>query len=218
MLKLMERKYINKHLAKAEGELKSIVYPNKKGYFVEIDKLTLESQVGEDSLASFNKKERKLYINTNKICLKNPRKNEFDSIFIEILQHELVHYFCADHLDDYGLNSLMDSSPIFHSVIIFINSRGLNLKTNGNFDELYKKYHKDLYKKASNIEITFDELVIDLNSWMEELKNKVENGYKYSFYWNNKLPSGYRFSESGEEYFQLGMDCNLENYEELINR
>lgn len=171
MVGTIDKKYIYKHIMKAERILKEISFPNKECKFVDIDDLEFEYTENDQNLASYNK--NKLYVNKKK-CLKNKCESRYDNKFISILQHELIHYYCDINLNHYKLLTGNDSSPIFHSIIIFFNARGLEIKSNGKLDETYKKYQTNLANTATNLKVNFNELVENLNYWEEKLYKEIE--------------------------------------------
>ena len=227
-LKNEYEKYINKYLIKAELELKQIAFPNKQCQFIDINKLEIQYITGEKILAGYRHTNRNLYIDENYL-IKSQNKHGYDKEMVQTLQHELIHYYCDENLDELNVHFCADSSPIFHSIIVFFNARGLDIKTNDNLDSLYKQYHQDLHKVAINKETTFEELIKYLYQWQKALKSKLKLIKEPSRYWGddpkieyNNEKSEYIDMEIFEGYktkvFLLGMNCNLSNFEELVNK
>lgn len=226
-------KYINQHLIIAEEELRKLVTDNKQDYIykssrlVNLDKLNIEYISDKGTLAGYIRKNNILEIDKNYLS-ECKCKEGINQHMIETLQHELIHYYCHEYLDKFKLFSDADSSPVFHSIITFFKSKGLKLKTNGSLDKLYREYHEDLYEIANQRDITFEILCDRLLQWQEKLKNMTNIIQEPAKYWsyddtdNNCEISEYRNIKISEGHiiriFQIGMDGNLENFEELINR
>lgn len=183
MVGMMDKKYIYKHLMKAESDLAKIAFPSGERKFVDIDKLEFEYEEDDITLAAY-RNDNKLYVNRRK-CLNNKTKNKYDSNFISILQHELIHFYCDEKLNNYKMNTKADASPIFYSVITFFNFRGLNIKTNKNLNETYIKHQESLKNVATDLNITFIKLVEILKQWEKKLYNEIK---KYNSLHENTCP------------------------------
>ena len=171
MVNIIDRKYIYKHLMKAENELSKIAFPTGECKFVEIDKLEFEYIEDKHTLAAYNK--NKLYV--NKKLLRNKSDKKVNNEFVSVLQHELIHVYCYMTEKYYRLFTGKDSSPIFHSLITYFNSRGLNIKTNGNFEKVYNTWQTDLRNIATNINVNFNDFMEKLRKWEERLNREIEN-------------------------------------------
>ena len=183
MVGMIDKKYIYKHLMKAENELSKIAFPNGECKFVDIDKLEFEYEEEDKTLAAY-RNDNKLYVNRRK-CLNNKTKNRYDSNFISILQHELIHFYCDEKLNNCKMNTKADASPIFYSVITFFNFRGLNIKINKNLNETYIKHQESLKNVVTDLNITFIKLVEILKQWEEKLYNEIK---KYNSLHENTCP------------------------------
>lgn len=171
MVGMMDKKYIYKHLIKAENELTKIAFPTGECKFVDIDRLEFEYIEDKHTLAAYNQK--KLYV--NKKFLKNNIAKKINNELVSVLQHELIHFYCDIAQKYYRLFTQKDSSPIFHSLITYFNTRGLNIKTNGSFDKIYNTWQTDLKNMATNLNVNFNELMENLHQWEERLNIEIEN-------------------------------------------
>ncbi|NFA42119.1 hypothetical protein EXM65_05895 [Clostridium botulinum] len=219
-------KYTKEHLEIAEFELRKIAFENSTiKEFVNLSGLLIKYTNNTGRLAGYKHKNKILEID-EEYFIKCKSREGINNKFIETLQHELIHYYCDENLDKFSLYSGADSSPIFHSVITFFNARGLNLKTNGNLNNLYNEYQKELYELSSQDKTTFKKLLNKLIQWQKELKSQAsilepimywaddgtENDYEKSKYRDIEISDGVKY-----KIFQLGMDCNLNNFKKLAN-
>lgn len=241
---IIANNYLKNHIYESEKRLKKIACINEEKNFLNIDEISFEWSQQEDTSGIWNKENNTLKIN-NIFLYECDFGDKFDEELIGVIQHEMIHAFISKNCNEFRMNVSTDASPIHQAIITFFNARGCNINSNGNLSNAFKIYQQKLYDLASNIEITFFVLLENLNKWQERLANKIEEYNECAKNLTNIIAF---FDKSSEityvnlepnipkeimdciadtvkkgfvkptNFIELGMDCNLDNFEEFINK
>lgn len=154
--------------------------------FVKINDINLKWDDEIENLGNWCTKENTLSINKKFLfdtIGKNKDKSREEQL-ISTLQHELIHAFIAKN-NNFKINSSTDASPVHQAIIVFFNTHGCKINSNRKLADIFKVKQVELYKLASNKDITFNELYEEINKWQLRLKENLDKYRKNNIF--NKI-------------------------------
>lgn len=227
------KKYLMKHVKEAEEILTKIAFGSSNNRFCEYENINIEwsDSVGYENGGNWDLKNNKITINRKYLLDDDKYKRSFNKKIIDVIQHELIHVYISKN-EKFNLNSSTDASPIHQAIIVFFNSNGCSIGSNGNLADIFKEKQKQLYKLSSNKNVCFLDLI---NYLYKSIKNvgeilerinqevliKKENKVVFAFFYKSTDKSYVnKYFKNSKEMIEininLGMDCDLDNFEKFI--
>ncbi|WP_195970429.1 hypothetical protein [Clostridium thermobutyricum] len=166
-MKNEKQKYLERHIKKADLELRNIAFPNSKRNFQNDSKTKYVIEYKEGCLGYYRASTNTIAVDPK--YFKNMYRHKYNKDLISTLQHEMIHKYIDYNIDSSILVYWNDNSPAFLSILAYFNNRGCNIYANYKYDKIFKRYNKSIYNLAITCK-TFMELQIKLI----QLKNQTK--------------------------------------------
>lgn len=188
--------YIKKNAYKADMILRKIAFPNQRRNFTSIDDIEFKAVFEPDSDYMAICGEEEIIVNIHHFNCWN--KEYCDKKLVEVLMHELIHYFIKCWIDDkdYVRGFSGDNSPIFILFVMWFNSRltdykiGLNSETaESSVKHIYEEECNKilnsefltLYRECLYIATEFNIIIKEFNLELLNLGEKICVGASFKF-------------------------------------
>ena len=141
-------------------------------------------------------------ITLNNRFLTHSKKKKYNKKMIDIIQHELIHYYCREYFIDFlGLeNANVDTCPVFLGLIFWLKAKkGIKVFGGSNMDYLFNIYHKTLCKDLKECETfsnckstlklyykTLQSIIADFETKMKKKMYNFQTLCSYSVNWYDR--------------------------------